>query len=88
VEWQCQPHLRWSPQEGSHAHQAWPDCFPEEARPRTQVSEEPCEGWIQGEEGHIQALQEVIAFYTYSSPYSPDGYYSGLVTLSTLHMPL
>lgn len=56
----CQAHLRRTPEEGPHAHEEGAHCFPQEARPRTQVSQEPREGRVQGEEGHIQALQEVI----------------------------
>ena len=49
----CAPHLRRTPEEGPHAHEEGPDCFPEEARPRAQVSEESREGRVQGEEGDI-----------------------------------
>jgi len=64
----CQAHLRRTREEGSHAHEEGPDCFPEEARPRTQVSEEPREGRVQGEEGHVQALQEVNTLLMNSLP--------------------
>jgi len=50
-----QAHFRWSNTQGPHEAQG-SHCEQEEARPRQEGIQEPREGGLQAQEGHIQVI--------------------------------
>ena len=56
MAWICQAHFRWFDAQGFDEAQG-SHCEPQEARIGQEGVQEPREGWIQAQEGYIQAFQ-------------------------------
>ena len=64
MAWFREAHFRWPQKVRFNEDKEGTHCFQEEARTWTQVPEEPGEGWLQGQEGHVQAFQALKASET------------------------